>query len=170
MNTSILKHITARSIVCLILVGLLSACSTLRLISDYDESTDKALTALQKSADDFVTKLIATAPSDANAFDKHTKFYEDTDQQLRQLEFRVSSITKNSQTMNLVSNVRAAVLGEGKCTAEGTSLRDLHCIPESREMGPSKVSLQISQKNVNQTIGAALALELAKKQGLEQNK
>lgn len=170
LNTAILTRINRSSLICLLLVGLLSSCTTLRLISDYDEPTDKALTALQKTSDDFVTKLIATAPSDANAFEKHTKFYDDTDQLLRQLEFRVSSIPKNSQTMKLIADVRAALLGEGKCTEEGGSLRDLHCIPASRAMGPSKVSLQISQKSVNQTIGAALALELAKKQGLEQNK
>lgn len=125
---------------------------------------------MQKSTDDFITRLIAAAPSEENAFDKNTKFYDEADQQLRQLEFRVSSIPKNSQTVKLVGNVRAVLLGEGKCTAEGASLRDIHCIPESRSKGPSKTSLQINQRNMNQTIGAALALELAKKQGLEQNK
>jgi hypothetical protein len=147
-----------------------SACSTVRLVSDYDEPTDKALTALQQSTDDFVTKLIATAPSHDNAFEKHKKFYEETDQQLRRLEFRVASIPKNDQTKKLVSNVRASILGEGKCTEDGGSLRDLHCLPANLARGPSKTALQISQRNVNQTIGAALALELAKKQGLEQNK
>lgn len=170
MRTLSAVRIASGSILALLFASLLSACSTVRLISDYDEPTDKALTALQKSSDDFITKLIAAAPSDANAFDKHVKFYEDADQQLRQLEFRVSSIPKNNQTVKLVANVRAALLGEGKCTADGNSLRDLHCIPESKPKGPSKAALQISQRTLNQTIGAALALELAKKQGLEQNK
>jgi hypothetical protein len=31
-------------------------------------------------------------------------------------------------------------------------------------------ALQINQRNIDQTIRAALALELAKKQGMEQNK
>lgn len=170
LKTFNLARLTHSSLIAVVLVSLLSACSTVRLISDYDEPTDKALTALQKSTDDFITKLIAAAPSDGNAFDKHTTFYEDADQQLRQLEFRVTSIPKNEHTTALVAKVRAALLGEGKCTAEGASLRDLHCIPESRLKGPSKVSLQIAQRSVNQTIGGALALELAKKQGLEQNK
>lgn len=148
----------------------LAACSTVTLISDYDEPTDKALTALQQSTDDFITKLAKDARSEKNSFEKHKAFYDDADQQLRRLEFRVASIPKNGKTMKLVADVRAVVLGEGKCSDEGRSLKDLHCMPDSIAQGPSKTALSINRRNVNQTIGAALALELAKKQGLEQNK
>jgi hypothetical protein len=147
---------------------LVSACTSVQLISAYDEPTDKALTALQQSTDDFITKLIANAPSKENAFEKHKKFYEDTDKQLRGLEFRVASIPKNSHTVKLVANIRASILGDGKCSEGGNSLRDLHCLPANAERGPSRVALEISRRNINQAIGAALALELAKKQGLEQ--
>ncbi len=149
---------------------VVSACPAVRLISDYDETTDKALTALQQSTDDFITRLITNAPSDDNAFEKHKKFYEDADQQIRRIEFRVASIPKNEKTGKLVADIRASILGEGKCTEDGGSLKDLHCLPANASRGPSKLALQITQRNVNQTIGAALALELAKKQGLEQNK
>jgi len=152
------------------LAALILGCTTVRLISDYDEATDKALTALQQSTDDFITKLIAEAPSEKNAFDKQKDFYDDADKQLRRLEFRVNSIPKNSQTITLVKDIRAVLLGDGKCSTEGTSLKDLYCNPEGLARGPSKQSLQVAQRNVNQTIAAALALELAKKQGLESNK
>lgn len=161
---------SAFSLFLVAVVLAVSSCSTVRLISDYDEPTDKALTALQQSTDDFVTKLIANAPSEENTFEKHKKFYDEADQQLRRLEFRVASIPKNDQTKKLVANIRTSVLGEGKCTEGGGSLKDLHCLPANSARGPSKTALQISQRNVNQTIGAALALELAKKQGLDQNK
>jgi len=39
-----------------------------------------------------------------------------------------------------------------------------------REKGPSPMALEISRRNINQTISAALTLELAKKHGLKQNK
>lgn len=153
------------------LIGLiLTACSTVTLISDYDEPTDRALTALQQTSDDFITKLISEASSDKNAFEKHKQFYSDADQQLRRLEFRVTSIPKNNKTVKLVGDIRAVLLGEGKCTAEGSSLKDLHCNQDALAKGPSKMSLLIAQRNVNQTIGAALALEIAKKQGLEKSK
>lgn len=154
---------------CAALLLLLSACSSVALVSDYDEATDKALTALQQSSDDFVMQLAARAKSDANAFDANKSFYEETDRQLRRLEFRVSSIPRNGKTMQLVAKIREVLLGDGKCSPEGSSLRDLHCLPDNRAKGPSKAALLIAQRNINQTIGAALALEIAKRQGIEHN-
>jgi hypothetical protein len=149
---------------------LLSACSGVKLISDYDEPTDKALTALQQLSDDFIVKMIADAPSEKNAFDKQKQFYDAADEQLRRLEFRVGSIPKNEKTVALVGDIRDSLLGDGKCSADGTSLKDLHCNPDALAKGPSKAALQIARRNTNQTIGAALALEIAKRQGLESNK
>lgn len=170
MQNAFRRHTNTLSLFVVAVTIVLSACSTVRLISDYDEPTDKALTALQQSTDDFITKLIVSAPSEDNAFEKHKIFYDDADQQLRRIEFRVASIPKNDKTKKLVADIRAAILGEGKCSEDGVSLRDIHCLPANLARGPSRAALEINQRNVNQTIGAALALELAKKQGLEQNK
>lgn len=169
MNLPIRTHALTGVVFILVMSLLVSACTSVRLISEYDEPTDKALTALQKSTDDFITELIANVNTDTNAFGKHDQFYNQVDQKLRSLEFRVSSIPKNSKTMKLVANIRASILGEGKCTKEGNSLRDLHCLPANAARGPSKRALELSLINVNQTIRAALALELAKKHGLRSN-
>jgi hypothetical protein len=169
MNLPARPHPSRLAVSVLVISLVLSACTSVRLISAYDEPTDKALMALHHSTDEFITKLIANAPSEENAYERHKKFYEDTDVLLRRLEFRVASIPNNRQTIKLVADIRASVLGDGKCTADGGSLRDLHCHADNAARGPSKVALQISQRNVNQTIGAALALELAKRQGLEPN-
>ena len=161
----------ARRLLLVLSTFVLTACSGIpQVISAYDESTDKALTALQQSSDDFVTKLIDAAPSEGNGFDKQKTFYEDADKQLRRLEFRVTAIPRNAKTVKLVADIRTVILGSGKCSTDGTSLRDLHCLPSNASMGPSKATLQIAQRNINQVIGAALALELAKKQGSEENK
>ena len=170
ITSSIRANQIRRTLAVAFLGLLLTACSTVTLISDYDESTDKALTVIQQTSDDFITKLVADASSDKNAFEKHKQFYDNADEQLRRLEFRVTSIPKNSKTVKLVGDIRASLLGDGKCSVDGGSLKDLHCNPEALAKGPSKMSLQLAQRNLNQTIGAALALELAKKQGLEQNK
>lgn len=148
---------------------LVVGCSSFTLISDYDQETDKSLTAIQQKADDFIETLKDAAGTDAAAFAKHQAFYEEIDRDLRRLEFRVQSIPKNSHTQRLVADIRSSLLGKGLCTTEGTSLRDLHCLPASLDKGPSKMSLEVSQRNVNQTISAALNLEVAKKQGLEKN-
>lgn len=161
----------------------LCACSLLvagcTLVSDYDQVTDQSLTALQKKTDDFITALKDVTQNDSGAggFDQHQAFYQEVDRDLRQLEFRVTSIPQNDDTVKLVDNIRTVILGKPaeaggpstECTGEGASLRDLHCLPANKAKGPSAAALEIARRNINQTISAALSLELAKKQGLESN-
>lgn len=165
----------------LVTTVVLAACATVTLISDYDEQTDKSLTTLQQATDSFFSKLLAELPkkksnvrSEKNAYKAHERFYVDVDDQLRKIEFRVQSIPKNGKSIKLVSDIRRVLLSSEneavQCTENGASLQDLHCMEESRSGGPTRGSLEIAQRNVNQVIGAALALELAKKQGLESNK
>jgi len=151
------------------LLSLLASCADIRIVSDYDEETAKSLTSLEQTTDDFIVALEKVVGTPDGAFDKHAAFYDGVDRDLRRLEFRVNAIPKNNHTQMLVKDIRAAILGAGACDETGTSLRDLHCLPASRARGPSKTALELSRRNVNQTISAALSLELAKKQGLEHN-
>jgi hypothetical protein len=144
---------------------LLAGCAGARLISDYDEVTDKSLTTIQQKTDDFIETLLAQSGTNKAAFSKHQAFYGDIAQELRRLEFRVNAIPKNEKTIDLVKKIRLAILGEGKCTAEGKSLRDLHCTPANKVKGPSITALATCRLNVNQAISAALGLEVSKKQG-----
>ena len=155
----------------------LASCIGIRIISDYDEATDKNLTVIQHKTDDFIEMLIKNIVSNSVApgekekadvsFEKHRDFYGEIDRLLRRLEFRVSSIPQNNNTIELVGKIRAVILGAGKCSEEGNSLRDLHCMPANKIKGPSPGVLEIARRNINQTISAALSLELAKKQGLK---
>jgi hypothetical protein len=163
-RNQVLKHWVA--ILCAI---LLAGCAGAKLISDYDEVTDKSLTTIQQKTDDFIEMLITQTGTKKAAFSKHQDFYTDIGQQLRRLEFRVNSIPKNDKTIDLVKKIRLVIIGDGQCTAEGTSLRDLHCMRASKEKGPSASALANCRLNVNKAISAALSLELAKKHGLEQN-
>jgi hypothetical protein len=163
-RNQVLKHWVA--ILCAI---LLAGCAGAKLNSDYDEVTDKSLTTIQQKTDDFIETLITQSGTKKAAFGKHQDFYTDIGQQLRRLEFRVNSIPKNDKTIDLVKKIRLVIIGDGQCTAEGTSLRDLHCMRVSKEKGPSASALANCRLNVNKAISAALSLELSKKQGLEQN-
>jgi hypothetical protein len=158
------RPLTARAGRRLALVAALAAIAAcvIPAIAEYDAETEQALVALQQRTDRFVSQLARSAPSPANAFARHARFYTDIDKQLRVLERRVASIPANEESAKLVANIRASVLGEGRCSAEGASLRDLHCLPSNAERGPSRIALEISQRNVSQTIGAALALERSK--------
>jgi len=146
---------------------LLAGCAGAKLISDYDEVTDKSLTTIQQKTDDFIETLITQSGTKKAAFSKHQDFYMDIKQQLRRLEFRVNAIPRNDKTIDLVKKIRLVILGEGTCTSEGTSLRDLHCMTANKNKGPSAMALALCQFNVNKAISEALSLELAKKQGVE---
>jgi len=159
-------HKYCAAILCAI---LLAGCAGIKLFSDYDEWTDESLMSIQQKTEDFIETLVTQSGTNRAAFSKHQDFYSDIDQQLRRLEFRVNSIPRNDKTIDLVKKIRLAILGEGICTSEGTSLRDLHCMRANKDKGPSATALAICRLNVNQTISAALSLELAKKQGLGQN-
>jgi hypothetical protein len=149
---------------------LLAGCAAVKLSSDYDKVTDESLTTIQQKTDDFIETLMTQSTTSKAAFSKHQAFYSDIDRQLRRLEFRVNAIPENEKTVDLVKKIRLAILGEGKCTAKGTSLRDLHCMPANKVKGPSITALAICRLNINQAISAALSLEVAKKQGLGQSK
>jgi hypothetical protein len=149
---------------------LLAGCAGARLISDYDEVTDRRLTTIQEKTDDFIELLIAQSGTKKAAFSKHQDFYSDINQQLRRLEFRVNAIPKNEKTIDLVKKIHLAILGEGQCSAAGNSLRDLHCTPANKIKGPSATALATCRLNINQTISAALSLEIAKRQDAGQNK
>lgn len=159
-----------RNVCCALALLLLSGCSIAPLTSKYDEVTDKNLTTLQQSTDDFIVKLASESNPKARTFQANQNFYSDADKQIRHLEFRVTSIPNNTRTVKLVADVRAVILGSGQCSAQGTSLKDLHCMPSNQTKGPSPAALVIVRRNINQTIGAALALEIAKKQGFESEK
>jgi len=143
---------------------LLAGCAGAKLVSDYDEVTDKSLMTIQQKTDDFIETLITQSGTKKAAFGKHQDFYSDIDQQLRRLEFRVNAIPGNDKTIGLVKKIRLVILGEGKCTADGASLRDLHCMPANKVKGPSGISLAICRLDINKAISVALSLELAKKQ------
>lgn len=165
------RHFLHRRLLSLLfLLPILVACAGMNRISAYDEETDKSLTTIQQKTDDFIVGLSKNAGSAEAGFDKSSAFYSELDQLLRRLEFRTESIPKNQKTIELVKNIRSVTLGEGLCTAEGGNLRDLHCISSNRGKGPSARTLELTRRNINQTISAALSLELAKKQGLEQSK
>jgi hypothetical protein len=154
--------------VAILCATLLAGCAGAKRISDYDEVTDKSLTTIQQKTDDFIETLITQSGTKKAAFSKHQDFYSDIKQELRRLEFRVNSIPKNDKTIDLFKKIRLVILGEGMC-AEGTSLRDLHCMPANKVKGPPATALENCRLNVNKAISAALTLEIAKKQGLEQN-
>ena len=94
---------------------LLAGCAGAKLISDYDEVTDKSLMTIQQKTDDFIETLLTQSGTNKAAFSKHQAFYSDIAQQLRRLEFRVNAIPKNEKT--LISSKRSAWRFSAKANA-----------------------------------------------------
>jgi phage tail sheath protein FI len=146
-----------------IIIALLQSCSV-NIISSYDEATDKYLSTLQQNVSGFIDTLEQLSGTEAAAFTKHQQTYDAFDREIRQLEFRVNAIPDNSKTIEIVKNIRLNILGGGD--SPKSSLKDIHIINEkNKNQGPSMLALEVCRRNIDQTISAALALELAKKSG-----
>ncbi len=141
---------------------LVTACSDFRFISDYDQETDRSLTSIQRKTDDFIESLIRDFGAEEASFAENATFYEGMDTDLRRLEFRVTSIPDNQHTVELVENIRLVILGDPG-SPDGQSLRDLHQMPRDPDLGLNPTVLEVARRSINQTISAALSLELAKK-------
>ncbi len=81
-----------------------SACSSIRLISDYDPIVDEAVTALQKDVDTFLTRLDDTEPP---TVEEATTVFDELQVDLRAIQVRASAQTKNEliiQQLDLVAD------------------------------------------------------------------
>jgi hypothetical protein len=163
-NNEMKFNYLSKAYIAFFIVLLVQGCASINLISSYDEPTDKYLTTLQLSVSGFIDTLEQFSGTDGAAFVKHQQTYNALDLQIRQLEFRVNAIPENNKTIEIVKNIRLNILGNEN--APKSSLRDIHIVNDkNKNFGPSKAVLEICRRNIDQTISAALALELAKKTG-----
>ena len=85
----------ARLTILSLFIVMLTACSGSRLISEYDDITDKKVTELQdKFAKHFVTleRIIGTKEA---AYENFIPFYDDVKSEMRTLTIRANAIDKN---------------------------------------------------------------------------
>lgn len=76
----------------------------------------------------------------------------------------------NEIIVKLIHQIRLSILGSGDSTQPKTSLLDLHSLNDrNKNLGPSKLALEVCRSNIDQTISAALALELYEKSGKTYN-
>lgn len=79
----------------MILTLLFNSCTTIRLISEYDEMTDKAITALQEKVTTTLVKIERNVgTTDAN-YEKFKSFYEEAKVGLNTVKIRAAAFDKN---------------------------------------------------------------------------
>ena len=78
------------------LAGFLSACSEIRLISDYDEETDKAVTQLHRKVEGFLLELEDVAGTPDGEYKNYRDVYKEVKVDLASLSIRAKARPKNS--------------------------------------------------------------------------
>jgi hypothetical protein len=74
---------------------ILPACSSVKLISDYDEVTDKSVTALQEKITEFFVKMETDIGTDAAGYSHYSNFYQQAKVNLITFKIRADAIDKN---------------------------------------------------------------------------
>jgi len=131
------------------LASALSGCSV-KLISSYDETTDKAVSALQRKTEAHLVALEAVEGLPECKYEKYKQFYEEARVDASAIAVRAAAIPKNEITTEAVT-LLAGSLG---------SLEKLHKIACL-----SKDQIAPLRTQFNTSFTAILKLELAKRRG-----
>lgn len=174
---------------CFASLFLLSGCTTIKLVADYDEAIDNGATELQHKLSEFFVNLQSAEPGDLT-FRANQPFYKEAAADLDALQVRAAAVRKNeitSQQLQLVEdNLAELALLHKRCTvgaltqAQRDAIRfsgvdaSLHCRTEfgaSSDM-PNRGDQKLNPRLIGnvkgqfeQSLGAVVALEVAKKRG-----
>jgi hypothetical protein len=145
---------------CLFTAALLAllASGCVQFISNYDEQTDRSVTALQKKMETFFVKLEGQAGLPECVYDKHKSFYEEAKVDVSGLKLRVEAIPQNTITSEQILLLERSL----------STLEALHKTKSARPLGENCLSvaeIQPLRANFNISFTSILKLELAKKRG-----
>jgi hypothetical protein len=142
----------------LILTLAVSGCTNIRLIADYDETTDKAVTELQRKMSTFLIDVESKLETPDEA--KHEKFaetYKEFRVDISAIELRVNAMPKNRITQNQIKALKNNI----------GLLESLHKTGFAANLEGKKAVLATIQKDFDVALAAILKLELAKRRGEE---
>jgi len=126
-----------------------SGCS-IKLISSYDETTDKTVTDLQKKTEAHLVALEAVEGLPECIYEKHKKFYDEARVDVSAIAVRAAAIPKNEITTEQTILLSNSLDSLGK-------LHKIACL--------SKDQIKPLRTQFNSSFTAILKLELAKRRG-----
>ncbi|GAK25862.1 hypothetical protein SLIQ_04245 [Serratia liquefaciens FK01] len=166
-------------------------CTSIQLVSNYDETTDKTATDLYKSFDDFFLSKQVQG-DDGLKYSDNVGFYKEKLVDIDMLETRVKAIYNNSKTIEQVEamkvNFAYLVLLNKKCVTSPLTEQQKNLVKENgvdlssscqKNFGASidadnrgdvklnKYTVSPIKSIFNQTLGSIMAFELAKKRGVD---
>lgn len=126
-----------------------SGCS-IKLISSYDETTDRTVTALQKKTEAHLVALEAVEGLPECKYDKHKEFYGEAKVDVSAIAVRAAAIPKNE-----ITTQQTILLSNSLDSLE--KLHKIACL--------SKDQIKPLRTQFNSSFTAILKLELAKRRG-----
>lgn len=127
----------------------LSGC-TVKLISSYDETTDKTVTALQKKTESHLVALEAEEGLPECRYEKHKQFYDEAKVDVSAIAVRAAAIPKNE-----ITTTQTELLANSLASLE--KLHKIACLSKD-QIAPLRIQF-------NSSFTAILKLELAKRRG-----
>ncbi len=135
--------------VCLLMTLVLASC-TVKLISNYDETTDRAVTALQRKTEAHLIALEAVETLPECIYDQHKKFYDEAKVDISAITIRAAAVPRNEITTKETQLLLSSLENLEK-------LHKISCL--------SKDQIALLRSNFNSSYTAILKLELAKRRG-----
>lgn len=134
----------------LFFLSTLSACTSIRLISEYDRETDIAVTAFQRKMEGFLISLERNIGKEEAEYKNNVGFYDGVKVDLSALRVRVAAIPKNEITIQQIDLLIGNVDNLERIHKLGITQEDIY---------PLRIAF-------NESCTAILKLELAKKRGM----
>ncbi len=153
-ETQLSFHLAVRTFVlCLLLAS--SGC-TVKLIANYDESTDRAVTTLQRKLATFFVDVESKLGTPDEAHENYIDTYKELRVDISAIKLRVSALPKNKITEDQIEALENNM----------TLLETLHQTGFAiGNIEAKKQVLMDTQKSFDTSLAAILRLELAKKRG-----
>lgn len=139
-----------RGIILSMLALCLCSCTSIRLISAYDEITDKNISALQEKVSGFFVEIKEVIGTEQAQYKHYNSFYRDVKTALEGLQIRANAIDKNE-------------LVQQQLVLLAQQLADLETL--HKKGFNNTAVLQSAQEACNRSFTAIIRLQLALKRG-----
>jgi hypothetical protein len=140
------------SLLAVIFFLVFQSCTSVKLISDYDEITDNTVTQLQRNTSNYFVVLERTIGTVESDYENFISFFDNAKVDLNTLEIRTAAFEKNKIVQNQIQELEKMI----------DNLENLH------KLGFTSLnSIEVLQQPFNSAFTAIIKLQIALKRGLK---
>lgn len=151
------RHAWQRECLPAILITLaVAGCTTVRLVSEYDDVTDKSATEMQHTVDQFLLKLESEYGTSSALYDANKATYDELQADVDALRVRAVAVAKNGITVGMTDDLNRTL-------SDLRHEHELHNTPPDK--GMTNASIEASRSAFTSIFTAIITFELAKKRG-----